>query len=632
MSWMEKLYQTYENNKRNVGVMGSNVRVPLWPNDHLTQQAHVVVILNENADFQDARVVPKDDAVTIIPVTEASATRAGIKPPPHPLFDKLQYLTDEYAAYGGKKYQGHEEYMKQLEAWCASSHGHGKVRIVRDYLRNNTLISDLVKVKVLFLGEDGKLADKWGGKAGDKPEIFDVLPPNAKQSDAFVRFQVEIPGDPQSKLWTDVSVRRSWEQYQRQAADASKGLCYVSGITTDLAQYHPKYIRRGGDSAKILSSNDKSGYTFRGRFDDSSQAFGVGSEITQKAHSALRWLIGRQGFKEDTLAVVAWAVSGATIPSPLDDTQFLLGEDDSDSLLRETAAQDFGNRLTKAMAGYKAVLGSTDEIIIIALDSPSFDGRLAIKYYRELKGSEFLERIENWHSRCAWKQNLGKDKRFIGAPSPRDIARAAYGPRVNRDSKLMKSTVERLLPCIIDGIPIHRDLVISSVRRACNKVTHESVWEWEACLGVACALYNYYKKGYDMALEQDRDTRDYLYGRLFALADHMERSAQISSDDNRETNAGRLMQRFADCPFSTWKTIEIALIPYRMKLRANRSGLLIYLENQIDSVMSLFKSDDFCSDLSLSGEFLLGFHCQRQELWKKKSHETDSQDTVESNQ
>jgi CRISPR-associated protein Csd1 len=37
---------------------------------------------------------------------------------------------------------------------------------------------------------------------------------------------------------------------------------------------------------------------------------------------------------------------------------------------------------------------------------------------------------------------------------------------------------------------------------------------------IACALYRKLneKEGYDMALEEGRKTRDYLYGRLLALA------------------------------------------------------------------------------------------------------------------
>ena len=41
--------------------------------------------------------------------------------------------------------------------------------------------------------------------------------------------------------------------------------------------------------------------------------------------------------------------------------------------------------------------------------------------------------------------------------------------------------------------------------------------------------------------------------------------------ENRGTTASRLMQRFADRPFSTWKNIEEALKPYKDRIRCKVS-------------------------------------------------------------
>ena len=35
--------------------------------------------------------------------------------------------------------------------------------------------------------------------------------------------------------------------------------------------------------------------------------------------------------------------------------------------------------------------------------------------------------------------------------------------------------------------------------------------------------------------------------------------------------------------------------------------------------MCLFEADDFIKDTKLSGEFLLGYHCQRQDFFKSKA-------------
>lgn len=113
-----------------------------------------------------------------------------------------------------------------------------------------------------------------------------------------------------------------------------------------------------------------------------------------------------------------------------------------------------------------------------------------------------------------------------------------------------------------------------------------------------------------MALDENRTTRDYLYGRLLALAENLEHWAIRAAGETRPTNAERMMQRFADHPYSTWRTIEMALIPYKTRLgqKANKLNALM------DAVHAKFEPVQFILDDKLSGEFLLGYHCQRAAL------------------
>jgi CRISPR-associated protein Csd1 len=143
-------------------------------------------------------------------------------------------------------------------------------------------------------------------------------------------------------------------------------------------------------------------------------------------------------------------------------------------------------------------------------------------------------------------------------------------------------------------------------------------WEWEKCLGIACALVRGSRRkeeDYQMALEESRTTRDYLFGRLLAIAENIEQRALHIANEKRDTNAAKLMQRFADHPCSTWRNIEVALVPYKTRLRTRRPSVLLERDKLLDSVMCMFKPEDFISDSKLSGEFLLGYHCQRSALW-----------------
>jgi len=621
MSWMQKLYETYE----------QCADVPQFANDplllvsHTVQQAHIEITIDDKGHFLRAVVIPKEE--TILPATEDSAGRTSDEAP-HPLSDKIQYCAADYPDYGGKKKSYYMSYEKQLSAWCRSKFSHLKTNAVLEYVHKETVVADLVHEKILHVGQDGKLLTTWSPDT-PVPLIFKNLTAKAGERDqggALIRWRVETLGEPLTATWEDQSLADAWIGFDA-SQNQTQGVCMVTGKETRLATNHPKRLRHGADGAKLISSNDNKGFTFMGRFMQAEQACGVGFNVTQKAHNALRWLIRRQAFRNGDQVVVAWAVSGKPIPDPFANSHELFGikseEKDEKPQCQGDAGQAFGRRLSKLMAGYRAELGSTNDIVVMGLDSAT-PGRMAITFYRELTGSEFLDRIQSWHENVAWHQHYSNEIRFVGAPSPMYIAETAFGRRL--DDKLRKATVERLLPCIIDGQAIPRDLMESSVRRTCNRAGLEN-WEWEKNLGIACALFSGYfkERSYQMALEQDRTTRDYLYGRLLAIAEHIEGRALYITKEKRDTGAAKLMQRFADRPCSTWRTIELSLSPYKTRLRSKRPSFLNEMEKQIDEVVDIFQGQDYLDDRRLSGEFLLGYHCQRQTLWAKTETNKDEE-------
>jgi CRISPR-associated protein Csd1 len=619
MSWIEKLYKTYE------ACAGSSQfeSEPPLPLSHTEQQAHIEIVLDAAGNFTRAVLLEdKGSRRTLIQASEESAGRTT-NCAPHPLCDKIQYCAADYSAFGGEKKPFFNAYLKQFQEW-AQSDSHPSVDAVLSYVKRGTVVADLVRHGLLHCSAEGKLLTRWESDNAP-PAIFKML--TAKegkrdQGDVFVRWRVQSPGDLVSAVWQKAEVQSSWIRFDA-AMNTKTGFCMVSGEMGPLAASHPKRLRHGGDGAKLISSNDSSGFTFRGRFDRAEQCYGISVANTQKAHSALRWLIARQGYhdKESGQVFVSWALRGQRTPNPLASTAELLGlevETDDGDLDTGDVGQHFARRLTKAISGYGSALADHDEIVVMGLDSAS-PGRMGITYYRELAAPEFLRRLQSWHTGFAWFQNYSAKSRFIGAPAPRDIAECAYTRKL--DERLRKATVERLLPCIIDARPIPQDLVDCCVRRVSNRSSfkQKDQWEWEKCLGIACSLVrgSRGKEGYDMALEENRTTRDYLFGRLLAVAESIEGLALYVAKENRETNAAKLMHRFADRPSTTWKSIELALTPYKARVRASRPASLVKREKLLDEVMGLFRTDDFINDGKLSGEFLLGYHCQRASLWSK---------------
>ncbi len=635
MNWMQMLTETYDNCRSSVGYSDQARHRPLLPLCHITSQANIEIVLDGDGNFRRARLIlDKADSTTIIPSTESSASRAGSKPENHPLCDKLQYVAGDYIECGGSVTSGFSKnpeepylnFVKTLTKWCVSEFAHPKACAVLKYVKKKSVIKDLVNQQLLWIGSDGKLLGKEKvERDNNAKDIFSVV--NA-QDDAFIRWIVEETGTSESRVWQDETLWTSWTKHYL-SDKKERFLCYVTGEEQVITTNHPKYIRREGDGAKLISANDTSGFTFRGRFLTSLQAAGISLEASHKSHYALIWLISRQGYRKGDLAVVAWTTSGTRIPQPTDDSLSLLYGDLPTEEARSNTAQEVGLQLKKRIAGYGNTVKKTDKVAVIALDSAT-PGRLAITYYRDLTGSDYLKRIDNWHESCAWlhryrtieiqDQQSGKMSQkvvpFIGAPAPNDIAEAAYGSRL--DDKLRKATIERILPCIIDGQPLPRDLVESTIRRATNRAGIED-WEWKKTLSIACALFKKYntKENYDMALEPNRTTRDYLYGRLLALADSLEEWALYEANEERQTNAARLMQRFAERPYSTWRTIELALTPYKARL----GGKSWKRQQMLDEVIASFEPDDFTNDKRLSGEFLLGYHSQRESLRSSRTGE-----------
>jgi CRISPR-associated protein Csd1 len=168
-------------------------------------------------------------------------------------------------------------------------------------------------------------------------------------------------------------------------------------------------------------------------------------------------------------------------------------------------------------------------------------------------------------------------------------------------------------------------------RRASNRAGL-SGYDWSKALTIACALYRkhkYGKENFNMSLDATRKTRDYLFGRLLAIADVLEERTLSDAEKKRPTNATRYMQQFSQRPFSTWKQVHELLTPYFMRQGDNAS----YYKWLIAQVEDLFTPEDFISNKPLTGEYLLGYYCQRQKMWEKKEKPAaEEDDNANSNQ
>lgn len=598
MSWFANLVETYD---RVIGLAGDEENA-LLPFNHMRANTDICVILDGEGRFRHAS---REKRNITIPCTEDSSSRSGKAVFPQPLHEQVGYLTQE-----GKQ----EAYLAQLEAWKSR---HTKVAAVYAYIAGGTLPDDLQSCEVITEEEGDKLLK------------------------LFIRFSVEIPGDPAVNLWEDPSVSEAWVQYCAENAGTQGVLCYATGRIAPFITKHPKGINPATHGAKLLSCNDETNYTYRGRFTEKSQANAVSAQASHKAHAMLKYLIATQGYKCDTQAVVAWAIDdGAAMPSPFSDSLGICGGQEAEA--GEMLDTDYAYKLRRALLGMgdaQKLRNRARRVAVIAVDAAT-TGRMAVTYYQDMRENEYIERIVDWHESCRWRFGYGP-KAYLSAPGADRIIAAVYGePKGEGYAKIKKQARERLLHCILNGERMDAAWVSAALRRASNPFSYENSdggWDkrkWEQAVSVTCALTRkyYMQQKEEFALELDKNCRDrdYLYGRLLALAERLESHArykQTRKDDTekRPTNAVRYMSAFAAKPFRTWATIYAQLLPYRLQLDGGE-----WFQRQIDEVMSLFEDGCYENDKALGGKYLLGYSLQRRALSKNNTEE-ETEDAEQEN-
>ena len=621
MSWLTELEKVYDNT---IDKKTDDKPAPVY---HISNNASVTIILDGKGNFIKAELidVKSKDRVTTMPCTDSCASRSS-GDDPYPLCDKSDYVCSDPEKHG--------MYINLLKSWACSAFANDKVKAVYTYAAKGTLAEDLKRSGI----------------------VCDDL------SD-FIRWSVELPGDTKPELWKDDATQNSWIQYYNSDAfdeyckvqftdkkDREKriretGLNYTDGSSTKIAAYHPAKIRHGGDKAKIISSNDTQNYTFRGRFLTDKEACQVGADATQKAHCALRWLIRRQGESlGDGLSVVTWNAAGDKLPSIVEgsgifDYSVDFAEEGKTQKKEYKPAEEFAYAMNKRLVGYYGDISNPQNIMILVIkEATPGQGRASIALYRELQNTDIVRALNNWYDRLLWYRSYwqwnkdGNVKHYIhsiGTPSPKEIAECAYGERVKPNQ--IEKTVQRLLPCILDGSAIPFDLEQQCIQSASKLLTLDTSYKRDFVLETACAVYKYnrnrIKEEYQLALEENRTSRDYLYGRLLAVAHQEERAALKEMDQNRETNALRYMQQFALRPASTWKLLYTdKLKPYRRHLKP---GLAEWFEQRLQDISALFNADDYTNDSPLSGEYLLGYMCQLKAFRKTADDTSNTNNNTE---
>ena len=233
-----------------------------------------------------------------------------------------------------------------------------------------------------------------------------------------------------------------------------------------------------------------------------------------------------------------------------------------------------------------------------------------------------MQNINKWYTAGIIKLNE-KQKEWSGIPSLEEIVSAAYGIdeggylRV-QNSNLQKKTIDRLLPCIVQGANFPKDIMLSSVRNCSNPIRFlkkgETVWEKlliNTCIQIKKVHLEEGRNEIKMDSIKDIHDRSFLFGMLLAIADKIEQSANYQSGSDRITNAKRYWSTYTKYPAKTWMTLYERLMPYFEKVK---SGSRHFYDKKIEEIMlQLEKCNDF-TNFPLNENYLLGYYYQKNSL------------------
>lgn len=581
MGLLQKALETYDAMERLAGVYEEG-KEPLAPVGHIVTKAQIEVTIDAEGQFVSARAADKEKKI-IIPVTEESAGRTS-SPSAHPLCEQLGYLLGQDGAKLTLYTQG-------LEKWTQSAHSHPKAAAVLRYIQQNRLRNDLAA-------------------SGLSTE---------KEKDMVCWRVLGFGTDDHSATWEDVSLMQAYTAYYLSEQQKEKQLCMLTGKDSFITWQHLKGAFSLNGNAKIISANDSSNFTYRGRFAEPGEAASVGYLASQKAHNALKWLISNQGTIQGNRAFVAWNPQGKRIPRP---TLPLFSFSEKTPPL--PTYRNYRDDLRKKLSGYATTLEASDQVVVAAFDAAT-TGRLAITYYNELQGSDFLERLACWEESCCWPYS----NRGISSPSLPSIIDFAFGtPRgtpeqVKADENIIAGNMQRLLSCRIDQAAFPLDIMRAIVTRSGNMQVYEDTNRrkllYTACAVIQKYYIDHHKEAFELALEPERKDRSYQWGRMLAVMEKIERDT-YDADEKREPNAIRMQSVFVQRPGYTTKLIMDQLkTAYYPRLRVNQRVFFDRLIGEIMEQLSQFGAADYGKPLTES--YLPGYYLQKNAFYMKKSSE-----------
>lgn len=422
-------------------------------------------------------------------------------------------------------------------------------------------------------------------------------------SKKYSSFSFRIEGD--LKI---IAEKRELLQLDQNDDSENKCICLVSGKHGPIVETTTATMIPGSQAtAKLVAFQVNSGYDSYGKTkcrnapisEDAEFAYTTALNSMLQKGSRNKFLLGDRTF-------VFWASSHDDISVDVEESLFnLLGfnyennEDPNANLIKVRKVFE---------SIYSGILKTSldDKFYILGLAPNS--ARISVVYWSEITLKEFAEKILKHFNDMEIQDTRKEKKTYMGIKEI--ITAVTFGGKL---SDATPNLPEAIAKSIFQGLPYPFTLYSSCIRRirAEQKLTVTRAAIIKAYLN---RQNNNYKK-IEIMLDKENDNQGYLCGRLFAVLERIQESAnQINSIRERYMNAA------SSTPASVFATILNLSVHHSEKLDEKRR---IYFEKLKQEIIAKISSNGFPTHLDLQdqGRFFVGYYHQRQDFFTSKKEQ-----------
>lgn len=627
MDFFTSLLKAYEKAEE-IGLVdqqnGDNpVLLPLYHTSLKSNGKNIISVkLDQNGSFYKAEFMVDDNQMIIFPVTANSVARSGSNPAPHPLVDKLSYYISEASQ------SQYDDFYKQLASWIAYCE-EGKVKDflmkIQHFILQTDFLSSILHslygehyqregLKITYSDSDGK------------NKTVDL-------SAYFLEFSiVQFHGFKDESVTSFKELHQSYISFVTANQD-NLGTCNISGRTEQITNKHRGLM----GTAKIISVSNK-GEAYKGRFKEREDVFSVGYETSEKIHLMIKYLLENKNSSTwlgSSQYLINWFSDDLANESQLDIVKpvfnelFEDDEDEKDSHVFIKPNEENKNIGSSFIKGRK--LFGNDATYYVAILNKTSNGRIALKYFRQVQVSQLLKNLETWQENYSWEAKTKSGNYKLRTPTFNDIINAAYGIDRERylelDNDSFKSDqYQQLVTALIDGRSIPNTIVKKLEDNIKQRQKYSKHWYQVQQVSLA-VLQKQYGREFTPMLDHQETDRSYLFGRLLAIYELFEaqRYALDGSSQERITNAERYWNAYTGQPAKMMNHLENKIKPYEEVLKLNRPGIWHKLEKErkeiIQLLTPLYANKEFTQPLDY--KFIFGYYAEKQFYYTKQTKENE---------